>query len=84
MKKVLDRTNGLAKLLVQWFLNLLEVPNPASFLRAFTKPLVEIQNISVNKLEFKVQVPKVFERRAGLVFLALERHTILTKCLDDF
>ena len=39
MKKVLDHTNGLAKLLEQWFLNLLEVPNPASFLRAFTKPL---------------------------------------------
>ena len=68
MKNVLDHTNGLAKLLEQWFLNLLEVPNPASFLRAFTKPFVEIQNISVNKLEFKVEVPKVFERRAGLVF----------------
>ena len=24
--------------LIQWFLNFLEVPNPASFMRAFTEP----------------------------------------------
>ena len=33
---------------------MLEVPNPASFMRAFTEPFVKIQIISVNKLEPKV------------------------------
>ena len=32
----------------------MEVPNLASFMRVFTEPFVEIQNISVNKLEPKV------------------------------
>ena len=49
----------LRDLLCQWFLNLLEVPNPASFLRAFTEPSVEIQNITVNKLELKVNYASV-------------------------
>ena len=43
----------------QWFLNLLEASNSASFMRAFTKPFVEIQNISVNKLEPKVNFASV-------------------------
>ena len=30
---------------MQWFLNLLEVPNPTIFMRAFTELVVEIQNI---------------------------------------
>ena len=34
-----------------WFLNVLAAPNTASFMRAFTKPFTEFQNISVNKLE---------------------------------
>ena len=46
-------------LLDQWFLNLLEVPNPASFMRAFTELFVKIQNISVNKLEPKVNYASV-------------------------
>ena len=45
--------------LKQWFLKLLEVPNPASFMRAFTKPFVKIQNKSVNKLEPKVNYASV-------------------------
>ena len=43
----------------QWFLNLLELPNPASFMRAFTEPFVIIQNISVNKLEPKANYVSV-------------------------
>ena len=43
----------------QWFLNLLEIPNPASFMRAFTKPFVEIQNTSVNKLQSTVNYASV-------------------------
>ena len=43
----------------QWFLNLLEVPNPASFMRSFTEPFVEIENISANKLEPKVNYASV-------------------------
>jgi len=38
---------------VQWFLNLLEVLNPASFMLAFIEPFVEILNISVNKVKPK-------------------------------
>ena len=45
--------------LKQWFLNLLEVPNPASFVRTFTEPFVKTQNISVNKLEPKVNYASV-------------------------
>ena len=41
----------------QWFLNLLEVPNPASFIQAFTEPFVETQNIAGNKLEPKARGP---------------------------
>ena len=37
----------------------MELPNPASFMRAFTKPFVEIQNISVNKLEPEVNYASV-------------------------
>ena len=43
----------------QWFLNLMEVPNPSSFMRAFTEPFDEIQNISANKLEPKVNYASV-------------------------
>ena len=45
--------------LARWFLNFLEVPNPASFMRAFTEPFVEIQNTSVNKLEPRVNYASV-------------------------
>ena len=55
----------------QWFLNFLEVPIPASFMRTFTEPFIEIQNIFVNKLEPKAGVPKSFERRAALHFFEL-------------
>ena len=47
-----------------------EVVNPASFMRAFAVLFVEIQNIPVNKLELKAEVPKVFERWAALHFLS--------------
>ena len=46
----------------QWLLNLLEVPNPTSFVRALTEPFVEIQNISVNKLEPKVNYASVAQK----------------------
>ena len=55
--------------LVQWFLNLLEVPNPARFMRAFTEPFVKIQNISVDKLEPKVNYASV----ANKILLSKER-----------
>ena len=48
--------------LKQRFLNLLEVPNPASFMLAFTEPFVEIQNISVDKLEPKVNYASVADK----------------------
>ena len=51
--------NSFLDALEQWFLNLLEVPNPASFMRSFTEPFVEIENISANKLEPKVNYASV-------------------------
>ena len=51
--------NKLEDKLHQWLLNLLEVPNPASLMRAFTESFVKIQNISVNKLEPKVNYASV-------------------------
>ena len=38
----------------QRFLNLWKVPNPTTFMRAFTETFIEIPNISVIKLEPKV------------------------------
>ena len=54
-----NRENTRGHHILQWFLNLLEVPNPESFMWAFTEPFVQIQNISVNKLEPKVNYAAV-------------------------
>ena len=40
------------KCLNQWFLNLQEVPNPESFMQAFTEPFLKIQKIFINKLNY--------------------------------
>ena len=35
----------------QWFLTFLKVPNPASFVQAFTEPFVKIKKRTVTELE---------------------------------
>ena len=41
-----------SKPLCQWFLNLQEVPKPASFMQALIEPFLKIQKIFINKLNY--------------------------------
>ena len=45
--------------LCQWLLNLLEVPNPVSFMQVITEPFLKIKKFLINELEPKVNCASV-------------------------
>ena len=67
------------KHLRQWFLNLLEVPNPASFMQALTEPFLKIQKIFINELEPKVNYASVAHKIILFKEIEPTKHELHTK-----
>ena len=65
-------------ILCQWFLNLLEVPNPVSSMQALTEPFLKIQ-IFINDLEPKVNCASVPHKIISFKETRPTKHELHTK-----
>ena len=67
------------KTLIQWFLNLLEVPNPSSFMQALTEPYLKFQKIFMNEREPKVNYASVAHKIILFTETKPTKHELHTK-----
>ena len=71
--------NMKLKNLHQWFLNLLEVPNPSSFMQEHTEPFLKIQKIFMNELEPKVSYASVAHKIILFKEIKPKKHELHSK-----